>query len=167
MQWVNNWLTGQAQRVMVNEIKSGWQSDTSGIPQGFILGLPPLNVFTNDLERGLEGISIKLMHNTKLGAAVDSVEGRDLKEKSWQIQVLPTQKLQSQPSIEQLGILSSWKKVESWMVRHWEVSSGALWKRSWGLGVPRALWCHITNLHSHSVCLQATGRALCTVNCWQ
>lgn len=82
MQWVNNWLTGQAQRVMVNEITSGWQSDTSGIPQGFILGLPPLNVFINDLERGLEGIPIKLMHNTKLGAAVDSVEGRDLIEKS-------------------------------------------------------------------------------------
>lgn len=41
-----------------------------------------MNVFINDLERGLEGIPIKLMHNTKLGAAVDSVEGRDLKEKS-------------------------------------------------------------------------------------
>lgn len=45
MQWVNNWLTGQAQRVMVNEITSGWQSDTSGIPQGFILGFTSLECF--------------------------------------------------------------------------------------------------------------------------
>lgn len=42
------------------------------------------------------------MYNSKLGAAVDSIEGRNLTEKSWQIQVLPTQKFQSQISIDNL-----------------------------------------------------------------
>lgn len=38
MDWVNNWPMHQVQRVAVNGITLGWWPDTSGVPQGFILG---------------------------------------------------------------------------------------------------------------------------------
>ena len=49
---------------------------TSGVPQG-ILGLILLKVFMNGLDAGLEGILIKFADDTKLGGAVDTLEGKE------------------------------------------------------------------------------------------
>lgn len=58
MQWMNNWLTGWAQGVIVNEVTSSWQPVTSDILQGSILESVLVNVLTNDFDAGLSLLMI-------------------------------------------------------------------------------------------------------------
>lgn len=74
--WIENWLVGQAQKIIVNKIKSSWQTATSGISQGSVLVLFFFNILIKDLGEGIKFNLFMFSDGTKLGGSFNLLEDR-------------------------------------------------------------------------------------------
>ena len=89
--WIEKWLSGRKQRVVLNGEESGWGDVVSSVVQGSVLGPILAVIFVNDIdvtvmeeEVGEEAILEKFADDTKQARVVDTPEQRAALQRSIQ-----------------------------------------------------------------------------------
>ncbi|KAK4826970.1 hypothetical protein QYF61_012911 [Mycteria americana] len=159
IRWVNNWVMGRAQKVTVNGVTSGWWLVTGGVPQGSILGPVLFNVFIIDLDAGIECTLSKFASDTKLGAAMDSLEGREVLQRD-------LDKLESWAIINHM----KFKKSKRWILHLGQGNPGYMYKvgdeRLESSPAERYLGVWVDGkLYMSQRCALAAKRANCVLGC--
>jgi hypothetical protein len=69
--WIKNFLENRQQRVKMNGTFSGWQTVTSGVPQGSVLGPILFLIFINDLPDVITCTAKPFADDTKLYSVIN------------------------------------------------------------------------------------------------
>ena len=72
LKWIQIWLTGRKQRVILNGTKSDWTSVESGVPQGSVLAPLLFIIFVNNIDSGLVSKIWKFADDVKVAAVVET-----------------------------------------------------------------------------------------------
>jgi hypothetical protein len=65
--WIENWLKGRKQRVVINGQSSDWANVTSGVPQGSVLGPLLFLIYVNDIESSVNNTIAMFADDSKIG----------------------------------------------------------------------------------------------------
>ena len=64
--WIEKWLIGRRQRVVVDGEVSNWKAVLSGVPQGSVLGPILFLIYINDLDDDITSKVLKFADDTKV-----------------------------------------------------------------------------------------------------
>ena len=82
--WIESWLTGRMQHVVLYGVVSDWEHVSSGVPQGSVLGPTCFVVFIDDLDEVVDlvnGFIYKFADDTKYGkTVVDDADREQMQE---------------------------------------------------------------------------------------
>ncbi len=76
--WIEDWLSEQKQRVVINGISSEWRVVSSGVPQGSVFGSVLFFIYVNDLDDGLTCKIPKFADDTKIARKVNTTLDKEL-----------------------------------------------------------------------------------------
>lgn len=108
--WINNWLTGRNQQVVIEGEKMKSKEVKSGVPQGSILGPVLFTIYVNDLEENTSSTISKFADDTKLIA--DVTEDKDVEEVKQDLKRIDlwTQKWQMECNADKSKVMHLGKK---------------------------------------------------------
>ena len=76
--WIENFITGRTQQVVIGEECSGWMPVTFGIPQGSVLGSMLFVIYINDLPETVRSDVYLFADDTKIFKALNSDNDKDI-----------------------------------------------------------------------------------------
>ena len=74
LKWIETWLVGREQRVILNGQQTDWMEVKSGVPQGTVLAPLLFIIFVNFIDTYLTSRLWKFADDLKLAKEIDSVE---------------------------------------------------------------------------------------------
>ena len=77
LNWIEAWLSGRQQRVILNGTKSDWKEVTSGVPQGSVLGPFLFIIFVNEIEHSLESKFLKFADDIKVVRVIEESKDQE------------------------------------------------------------------------------------------
>ena len=78
LEWIENWLLGRQQRVLLNGCRSEWKEVLSGVPQGSVLGPLLFLIFVNSIEDGVKSAVLKFADDLKVFRTIESAHDQEV-----------------------------------------------------------------------------------------